>query len=72
MRGHGFINTSNSTFTGELMCDPATVGANCGATGRYWCGSDASCARGRAIGNNPYFSMVVVAALPISSITTIR
>ena len=80
MRGHGVINTSNNTFSGELMCDPATVNAGCGTNGRYWCGSDASCAWNNAnyYGRNThnyYYgggNTVGVAAISIQNVTTIR
>ena len=70
MRGDGTVNTSNNTFTGDLMCDPYTVSASCGLYGRYWCGADAYCAWSNAYG---YGSITIgVAALPISFITTLR
>ena len=71
MRGYGTVNTSNSTFTGSLMCDPYTVNASCGSYGRYWCGSDASCAWYVAYNVYVYYK-AGVADLPVTSITTIR
>ena len=72
--GNGFINTSNNTFSGELICDPVTVNVRCGTDSRYWCGSDASCAEGYAryhsYGGRNY--RVGVYAVPIQNVTTIR
>ncbi len=76
MRGIGMLNASTNRFTGDIMCDPATVSGICGTYGRFWCGSDASCAFYYIMNYNTHNGYntpaVIVTALPISNITTIR
>lgn len=43
-QGTGTYNSSSGTFTGSLICDPATVSTYCGANGHARCGTNASCA----------------------------
>ena len=84
MRGFGTVNTSNNTFTGDLMCDPYTFSIVCGSAYpgvREWCGADASCAYIKAdfythaitpSHTHTTYGVVGVTALPIQNITTIR
>jgi hypothetical protein len=70
--------TTPPTFSGNLICDPATVGDICGSSGNAWCGTGsgaAACAGKAAAGIEMYgrtlpdhYSVGVV-ALPITLIT---
>lgn len=56
-------------FTGQLQCDPAVYGANCGPGGSYECGTNVSCAETYGgvyhVGN----SAVYVTQLPVTNVT---
>jgi len=56
--GVGNYNSTTSTFSGTLTCDPVSYGTNCGTQGLimgiYWCGSDPNCVWTYAR-NNYYF-----------------
>jgi prepilin-type N-terminal cleavage/methylation domain-containing protein len=77
--GVGSYNSSTGTFSGDLMCDPATVNTSCGTDGRIWCGSSGFCACSNAgvcdywqwywnfLNYNKY--TVGVSALPVNTVT---
>lgn len=85
-QGRGTFDSGTGTFTGELICDPATVTRYCGANGNMRCGSDASCAwniaayAGGAVSTwlivegNYYYrygaGVAHVSALPVNTVTS--
>lgn len=65
--GLGIVQSGR--FTGQLQCDPAVYGANCGSGGSYECGTNIACAELYGgvyhVGN----SAVYVAQLPVFNVT---
>jgi hypothetical protein len=42
--GIGSYNSATGTFSGQMTCDPATYGSQCGFGGEVWCGNNVACA----------------------------